>query len=335
MTLGEQMSVEGMITRFQGDAGYRRLIELLKIQTLLQGDAAVAQEIATIASLHEISSGEILIRQGEVENNLFFILSGTFRVFVNGREVAIRTSGQHLGEMAIIDPASSRTATVIASEQSVVAQLNEENFLKLADKNPRIWRNLALELCHRLDERKKFHSQPNTKPILFIGSSSEQLDVAKSIAAGIPNTVASVTLWSEGVFGASHFTLDDLEAQLKISDFAVLVAGADDKVTSRGVRSGAPRDNVIFELGLFMGALSRSRTFLVMPRALKTKRGVKAWLRNLPWFLLKGRSQKPKIPTDLLGLNYIQFDPNKTVPTDMVSEALKELEIIITRMGPK
>ena len=38
-------------------------------------------------------------------------------------------------------------------------------------------------------------------------------------------------------------------------DFAILVLTADDLVASRDVLSTAPRDNVLFELGLFMGGL--------------------------------------------------------------------------------
>lgn len=197
-------------------------------------------------------------------------------------------------------------------EQSVVAQVDEKTFLSWADKDPRLWRALAVELCHRLNERKKFHAEPNSKPILFIGSSKEHLAVAEALASGLPKGTASVTLWSDGVFGASKFPIEDLETQIGIADFAVLVVGPDDRVTSRGVASDAPRDNVVFELGLFMGALSRSRTFLLAPRG-----------------------HKIKIPTDLLGLTTLQFDPAASNPADMVKTALDDLTKIIAKMGPK
>jgi predicted nucleotide-binding protein len=193
-----------------------------------------------------------------------------------------------------------------------VAYVDEKTFSQMADNNPRLWRALAVELCRRLNERRKFHAEPNSKPFLFIGSSKEQLPVAEALALGLPPAIVSVTLWSDGVFGASSFAIESLETQIGIADFAVLVVGADDQVTSRGVASDAPRDNVVFELGLFMGALSRSRTFLLTPMG-----------------------RKVKIPTDLLGLTTLQFDPAASNPADMVKTAIDDLTKIIADKGPK
>ncbi len=50
-------------------------------------------------------------------------------------------------------------------------------------------------------------------------------------------------------------------------DFAVLVLTPDDMVQSRGTSSLTPRDNVLFELGLFMGGIGRDRTFVVHDRS--------------------------------------------------------------------
>lgn len=191
--------------------------------------------------------------------------------------------------MAIVDPAAARTATVVAAEPAVVARISEADFVRLAKTYSQLWRAVALQLSRRLNERNRFHPEPNVKPIIFIGSSTEHLHIAEAIATSIPNSVAEVELWSINVFSASSFPIDDLDAQLRRADFAVLIGGADDQVISRGVQSEAPRDNVIFELGLFMGALSRFRTFLVIPKGTKVK-----------------------LPTDLLGLNCIYYDATAT-----------------------
>lgn len=137
------MPAESMLVRFHGDEGRRRLIESLQEQPFVGGDAMVAGEIADAATLREVLPGEFLIRQDRADNDLFFILSGTFRIFVNEREVALRGAGQHVGEMAIIDPSSRRTASVIASKQGVVAEISEGCFSQLVGKYPRLWRPLA------------------------------------------------------------------------------------------------------------------------------------------------------------------------------------------------
>lgn len=61
--------------------------------------------------------GDILIHQGHADNDIFFILSGSFHVLLNGREVNKRRAGEHVGDMGIVNPSASRAASVIASDQ--------------------------------------------------------------------------------------------------------------------------------------------------------------------------------------------------------------------------
>lgn len=306
------MSVESLLARFDGDSGRARLRIALEEQVILCGNSSACDDVVQRCKLRELPANEILVRQDGVDNDIYFVLAGAFAVIVNGRRVAIRRTGQHLGEMAIVDPAARRSATVIASEPSVVAQLSEADFLGLADRFPTVWRLLSRELSRRLDERRKFHAEPNERPIVFIGSSSEQLPIAEAFAGLFPPDLASITLWNKGVFGASRFPIEDLEAQVKAADFALLVAGNDDEVTSRGAVSSAPRDNVVFELGLFMGALSRQRTFILTPKGMAIK-----------------------LPTDLLGITHLRFDPIASDPGMAVEGAVAELAKIVKRDGPR
>jgi hypothetical protein len=102
-----------------------------------------------------------------------------------------------------------------------------------------------------------------TKPSLFIGSSKEGLEVARAVEWNLHDD-AEVTIWTENVFGLPGFgTLESLVTVLGRFDFAAIVISPDDFVLSRDVVSKAPRDNIMFELGLFMGGLGRSRTFAV------------------------------------------------------------------------
>jgi CRP/FNR family cyclic AMP-dependent transcriptional regulator len=187
------MSAESLLARFDGDSGRARLRIALKEQVILCGNSSACDEVVQRCKLRELPSNEILIRQDGVDNDIYFVLAGAFAVIVNGRRVAIRRTGQHLGEMAIVDPAARRSATVIASEPSVVAQMSEADFLGLADRFPTVWRLLSRELSRRLDERRKFHAEPNERPIVFIGSSSEQLPIAEAFARLFPPDLAAIT----------------------------------------------------------------------------------------------------------------------------------------------
>jgi hypothetical protein len=103
---------------------------------------------------------------------------------------------------------------------------------------------------------------------VFIGSSSQGYNYATAIKNQL-NAKSEVRTWKEGFFEKlGHSTLESLLDAAKSVDFAVLVLTPDDIVISRKKRSGAPRDNVIFELGLFMGRLGRERAFAVCSDAL-------------------------------------------------------------------
>lgn len=303
-----------MIERFKGAAGERRLVAALSSQDLVRGDEAVAEELAKVVTLHKINAGKKLISQHGKDNDLYFILCGTAAVFVHGRVVATRTDRCHVGEMALIDPTAPRSATVKATTTMVVAKISEPEFTLIADKFPNLWRRIAVELAKRLREREKFHSLPNAKPSVFIGSSRESLAVAQELQKGLQGDSLSVTLWTDDdVFLPSRFTIEDLLTQVKGADFAILVLGQDDSVISRKKKTLAPRDNVVFELGLFMGVLDRPRTFIVKPKGLETK-----------------------IPSDLLGLTPLEYDLCSSPGSrDNLTAVCAKIRNLIHQLGPR
>src|SRR5215212_2974723 len=103
------------------------------------------------------------------------------------------------------------------------------------------------------------------RPRVFIASSVEGLPIAEAIALDM-QFVADVTIWDQGVFPLSEGTLPALDAAANQSDFAVVVLTADDMTTKRGQTYPVPRDNVLFELGFFMGRLGVERTYMVISR---------------------------------------------------------------------
>jgi len=128
------------------------------------------------------------------------------------------------------------------------------------------------------------------KPRIFLGSSTQQEKLLQALARGLQD-VADVEPWTT-VFNPGVSTLERLVELTHEVDFAAFIFGQDDW-TSRGATPDAtpgqatPRDNVIFEAGLFGGALGIRRTFILHARG-------------------------AKIPTDLNGLTVIRYDPDTT-----------------------
>lgn len=125
--------------------------------------------------------------------------------------------------------------------------------------------NSLLKLVQFLKDKASEKKISPKKPRVFIGSSSEGLKIAEYIQLGLEQYVES-TLWSQGVFGLSKGNLENLVEALPQFDYAILVLTPDDLIRKRGQPGNSPRDNVIFETGLFMGALGREKTFMVHSR---------------------------------------------------------------------
>lgn len=126
------------------------------------------------------------------------------------------------------------------------------------------------------------------KPELFIASSVEGLDVAYVIQ-NLLQYDAECTVWDQGVFKPSSYTVKDLLTMLSRMNYGIFVFSAADDLVIRGEKEKAVRDNVLFELGMFMGVLGQSNCFIVMPN----------------------NDGDIHIPTDLIGINLLKYDNNR------------------------
>ena len=291
------------------------MVAAIRTQKIVSDELKLAEEIAEGSALIQVepnSPESEFIKQGGADTDIYLVLSGKVSVRVNGREVAVRASGSHVGEMALIDPNAPRSASVVAVEQTVLARLSEVAFSSMAARFPDLWRRLALELAERLRQRGRFLSSPNPQPVLFIGSSVENLSVAREIQSGFSHDKMIVKVWTDGVFKASKSSVESLLATVRASDFAALLIAPDDVVVSRDVESPAPRDNVVFELGLFMGLLGCERTFVIKPRGANIK-----------------------MPSDLLGFTPLEYgDGTPDTLASRVGPVCNEIRKAIQTLGP-
>ncbi len=164
------------------------------------------------------------------------------------------------------------------------------------------------------------------KPSVFIGSSTLGLDIAKAIKQSLETGDDSVRarLWSErGMFRPGCYPLKRLLRITDKFDFAVFVYRGDDVVFTGGdarakrtaaqgtIFRTAPRDNIVFEHGLFAKALGIKRTFLTY-----------------------SEDDQAKIPTDCQGITYVPFkgkNPSKACKT--IKKQIRKLGFRTEAMG--
>jgi hypothetical protein len=125
------------------------------------------------------------------------------------------------------------------------------------------------------------------KPRIFLGSSGKQRKLVQALTRGLED-VAHVEPWTTS-FNPGTTTLERLLELTHEVDFAAFVFARDDWTTNSqppsdptGSGQASPRDNVVFEAGLFGGALGMRRTFIL-------------------------HASGAKLPSDLLGLTCVRY----------------------------
>lgn len=214
--------------------------------------------------------------------------------------------------MAAIEPTPRRSASAVAEDRSVVAKLTAPQFSTIAKTYPDMYRQIARSLSRRLLERNKHVGTFREKVRVFIISSAVALPIARLVRNAFEHDPFITTIWTDGVFRVANYTLTSLEAEIDESDFAVVIAHADDLTESRNKDWPSPRDNVVFELGLFMGRLGRQRAILMEPR-----------------------EEKVKLPSDLSGITTIpyRFETGRDAAS-LIAPACDKLRQHILELGP-
>lgn len=150
------------------------------------------------------------------------------------------------------------------------------------------------------------------KPQVFIGCSSESLDIGWALQENLERD-ADCTVWDQGVFKLSESNLESLMKELDKSDYGIFILTPDDITEIREVEKKTPRDNVIFELGLFIGRIGSKRTFMVIPRGYG----------------------ELHLPTDLSGIIPAEYDSSrlKSNPKATLGPACNQIRKAITEIG--
>lgn len=241
-------------------------------------------------NIKEYSKNTTIIEQNTYGNDIFFIFNGSVDIIVNGKKVAIRKPNEHIGEIAALFKNMKRTATNIVAEDSYLGSISSDKFIPFLERNPLIYKQIANVLAQRLEQRNCMIRNSADRIKIFLGSSKQGLRKMNQVVKKLKDLNYDIRKWNSDVFTPSKTNIENLEKMLDECDFGIVVLTPDDKGKIRGKRHTIPRDNLIFELGLLMGAISRSRTFFFIS------------------------DKKLKTPTDLEGVTHLTIkDTNKII----------------------
>jgi hypothetical protein len=142
------------------------------------------------------------------------------------------------------------------------------------------------------------------KPRIFLGSSGKQQKLLQALTRGLED-VAHLEPWTTS-FNPGTTTLERLLELTREVDFAAFVFARDDWTTkspraSDSEESGqaSPRDNVVFEAGLFGGVLGMRRTFIL-------------------------HANGAKLPSDLLGFTCVRYDGTTAPEMKIINQKLRK-----------
>ncbi len=106
-------------------------------------------------------------------------------------------------------------------------------------------------------------TQAAARPSVFIGSSTPSLNIAQQVQRELSDEI-DCSLWkNDSAFELGKSTLDGLLQAANRYEFGIFVFGADDSIEKDGANVFLPRDNVVFEFGLFLGRLGRDRAYIL------------------------------------------------------------------------
>jgi predicted nucleotide-binding protein len=291
-----------MKERFEGGEGRDARVDAMQRQKLLRRNDSLAERLADMGEIVECEKGKILIKEGETDTDLFFILAGSFEVRIKGTKIAERRHDTLVGEIVNFRPSRKRSATLTALEGSVLLKVSFKELNAAVADDASFWRAMADEMSERLAERNAALPDGNDKPRIFVASSSEGKHIARALRLELgEDGDIEVEVWDK-IFAISSYPLDALEEAMKRADFAIAIMRGDDIVVSRKKESPAPRDNVVLEYGMALGMLGRPRTLMMVPKGVQ-----------------------PKLSSDSSGLNYLPYDEdNLKLSLPLVGDKIRD-----------
>lgn len=114
-----------------------------------QFDRKHLERLGMLTDEVDVPAGKVLIRQGELGDDMMVIVSGTVTVERDGARINALKPGEFFGEIALFDR-GPRTATVTADAPCRLLVINHRDFHALMDEFPEVAAEVLVTLAHRL-----------------------------------------------------------------------------------------------------------------------------------------------------------------------------------------
>ena len=95
------------------------------------------KKVADLADVARFMAGATIVKQGDIGDSFYVVLTGQAKVSVNGRTVNRLLPGHHFGEISLLD-GKPRTASVAAETEMTLVIITQKDFLGLLAKDPEI-----------------------------------------------------------------------------------------------------------------------------------------------------------------------------------------------------
>jgi len=110
--------------------------KLMTIPALKNFETKSLQKLLRLSKIREYEDGELIIREGDLDPWLYFLLSGQIRISKEGMEIgSLNKEGEIFGEMRIID-SMSRSASVYAVGQTMCLALDTSAKDRISAQDP-------------------------------------------------------------------------------------------------------------------------------------------------------------------------------------------------------
>lgn len=176
---------------------------------LTSDERSLLDDVRSTVQWISLSKGELLLRQGDPSDSVYVLVSGRLRAFVEGdegrRDLGEVRGGETVGEWGFLS-GRPRSATVVATRDSVLARVSREAFDALTAKHPRILSHATRDVVGRLRQafQRRWEGQEVSAIVL--------LPLGPEVRAGELATDLAAELAAHG--RTLHLSRDRLEAVL-------------------------------------------------------------------------------------------------------------------------